>query len=71
MISLATLALVPIPLENVELELKRVATESSQFQQAIAFQDLIDSLIISTFRIRTAEMELVALSELRMETCTM
>ena len=71
LISLTILALVPIPLENVGLELKQVATVSSLFQLAIAFRVLIDSPTISTSRILTAEMELVALLELRMATYTM
>ena len=70
LISLTTLGLVPIPLGNVELELKQAATASSQFQPAIAYQALIDSPTISTSRIRTAEMELVALLELQMVTYT-
>ena len=71
LISLTTLGLVPIPLGNVELELKQVATASSQFQPAIVFRALIDSLPISTSKIHTAEMVLVVLLELQMATYTM
>lgn len=71
LIFLTILALVPIPLENVGLELKQAATVSSLFQLAIAFQAPIDSPTISTSRILTAEMELAALLELRMATYTM
>ena len=71
LIFLTTLALVPTPLESVELELKKVTTESSPFQLAIVFRALIDSLTISMSKTLTAEMELVALLELRMAIYTM
>lgn len=71
LIFLTTLALVPTPLESVELELKKITTESSPFQLAIVFRALIDSLTISMSKTLTAEMELVALLELRMAIYTM
>ena len=71
LIFLTTLALVPTPLESVELELKKVTTESSPFQLAIVFRALIDSLTISMSKTLTAEMELVALLELRTAIYTM
>lgn len=68
---LITLALVTIPLENVELVLKQVTTESSRFLLVTAYRALIDSLTTSMSGTLTAKMELGALFELQMATYTM
>lgn len=60
-----TLAPVPTPLGNVELELKRVATESSPFRLATAFPAPTESQTTSTSKTHSAKMESVAPFELR------